>query len=271
MGKSSAEEARESQERMAAQNIALQKEFAQSGIQWKVKDAEAAGINPLYALGASTTSFSPVSVGGGADMSMPNAVSRMGQDIGRAVDAGLNPSGKVDAYTQQRQNLQLENGFLQNQLLSAQIAKLRQTPAAPGVPSDGTSSDIPGQGQFLPTKANAIPVVEETDKSHIKTEPMERQASDPNNPNREAGMVSDVGFTRTRSGYMPVRSKDAVDRLDDDMLGNFAWNMRNRLAPTFQMNRETPYPAPPHHYWKYHPLMQEYRLYDSAGKNVTHR
>lgn len=48
-------------------NAALQREFAQHGIQWKVADAQAAGVHPLYALGGGTPSFSPgasVSEGG---------------------------------------------------------------------------------------------------------------------------------------------------------------------------------------------------------------
>lgn len=36
------------------QNLALQKDFANNSIQWKVADARKAGIHPLYALGAST-------------------------------------------------------------------------------------------------------------------------------------------------------------------------------------------------------------------------
>lgn len=52
--------------RQNAQNIAYQKEFAQKGVQWKVEDAKKAGLHPLYALGANTTSFSPVPVTGSA-------------------------------------------------------------------------------------------------------------------------------------------------------------------------------------------------------------
>lgn len=43
--------------RIANQNIAYQKEFAQQGIQWRTEDAQAAGVHPLYAMGANTTSF----------------------------------------------------------------------------------------------------------------------------------------------------------------------------------------------------------------------
>lgn len=52
--------------RQNAQNVAYQKEFAQKGVQWKVEDAKKAGLHPLYALGANTTSFSPVPVTGSA-------------------------------------------------------------------------------------------------------------------------------------------------------------------------------------------------------------
>jgi hypothetical protein len=52
--------------RQNAQNVAYQREFAQKGVQWKVEDAKRAGLHPLYALGANTTSFSPIPVTGSA-------------------------------------------------------------------------------------------------------------------------------------------------------------------------------------------------------------
>lgn len=41
-----------SDSKTAKENIKLQKQFAQTGIQWKVADAKKAGIHPVYALGA---------------------------------------------------------------------------------------------------------------------------------------------------------------------------------------------------------------------------
>ncbi|MEM3753884.1 MAG: hypothetical protein QW518_08940 [Thermofilaceae archaeon] len=41
------------------ENVKFQKRFAKQGIQWRVADAEKAGIHPLYALGAQTASFTP--------------------------------------------------------------------------------------------------------------------------------------------------------------------------------------------------------------------
>lgn len=59
--RSASNAANRTQQDLSAQNIALQREFAKKGIQWRVADAKAAGIHPLYALGANTNSFSPVS------------------------------------------------------------------------------------------------------------------------------------------------------------------------------------------------------------------
>lgn len=109
----------------------LQLAFAKNAIQWKVADATKAGIHPLYALGAPTMSYSPVSVGGGS------AMSDMGQDISRALAAGMPREGQVSAYDLALQDLTLKQFGLQNELLAAQVARARQEvlskPALPGV------------------------------------------------------------------------------------------------------------------------------------------
>lgn len=74
---------RESSRSSANRNVDLQREFAQHGIRWRVEDAKQAGIHPLYALGASTHSFSPISV---SDPLGP-AIASAGQDLSRAFEA----------------------------------------------------------------------------------------------------------------------------------------------------------------------------------------
>lgn len=70
------------------QNVALQKEFAQHGIRWRVEDAKEAGLHPLFALGAQgasyTPSSSPIHIPGDA---MGAAVASAGQQLSRAVMA----------------------------------------------------------------------------------------------------------------------------------------------------------------------------------------
>lgn len=84
--------------RNAARDREMQREFAQNGIRWRVEDAKAAGLHPLFALGAQVPAYTPVSVG---DTSMGASISEMGQNISRAVAAQSTP------YEREAQKLQL--------------------------------------------------------------------------------------------------------------------------------------------------------------------
>lgn len=70
-----------SAKRQNRRNEALQREFAQHGIQWKVEDAKRAGIHPVAALGAQGASYSPSTV---VDP-MGDALAQAGQSIGSGV------------------------------------------------------------------------------------------------------------------------------------------------------------------------------------------
>lgn len=122
------------QMQLAQQNMALQREFAQSGIQWRVQDAVKAGLHPLAALGNQGVSFSPVSVGGSApQMDLGN----MGQDISRALKAAMS---EEDRTASQLKELQLERGKLENDVLRAELAskvkRLATNSASVGMPAN---------------------------------------------------------------------------------------------------------------------------------------
>lgn len=75
-----------------AENIALQREFAQHGIRWRVEDAQAAGLHPLFALGGAGAAYSPQSYVAPQGRSQGRnpigaALSEMGQGLSRAVSA----------------------------------------------------------------------------------------------------------------------------------------------------------------------------------------
>lgn len=131
---------------------ALQREFAQSGIQWKVEDAKKAGIHPLFALGGNTATYTPSSVSIGST-SMGDDIARSGQDIGRAINATRTAEARDDAYTAAVKALTLRKGGLENDLLAAQIAKLKasQNPAMPAA-TDNKAQAIPGQPATLDRK-----------------------------------------------------------------------------------------------------------------------
>lgn len=122
----------------ADQNRKFQKKAMKKSIQWRVKDAEKAGISPLYALGAPT--FSPAVTMSG----MPEAMAQAGQNIGRAADAYLDRDEKATAYTKSVEQLSLTRMGLENELLASQIANLRQPGSPPAAP--GRHNLIPGQG-----------------------------------------------------------------------------------------------------------------------------
>lgn len=213
-----------------------QREFAQSGIQWKVSDAKAAGIHPLYALGAGTTSYAPQHVGGS-----DSGISAAGQHLGRAINATSTLGQRNTAFNRATQNLTLERMELENQLLKSKIATSNQVsmPPAPGgaMLIDGQ----PGSGL-------------------INEQPMKRQSSSVSRPYQEAGAVTDLGYTKTKNGYMPVMSEDAKKRLDDDFIGMLSWNIRNRLLPTLGINQSFPNVKLPKGYmWHYDEIQQQYR------------
>jgi len=230
-------------------DIKMQKEFAQSGIQWKVEDAKKAGIHPLAALGAQTTSYAPVSVGG---PSIASGLANAGQDIARGIDATRSASARVDAYTKTIQDLNVRRMGLENELLGSQIAKLNATGPKPPFP-DGTD-------RFL--------IEGQANSPLVKDPALKRTIAGPGQPSTEPGAVVDMGFARTAGGgWAPIFSKDFQERSEEDTIGELAWNMRNRLAPTLNSKYYNPpnIPISPDQYWYYHPTQQEY----PSGKSTV--
>jgi len=226
-------------QKAAEKNAQLQKEFAQHGIRWKVEDAKAAGIHPLAALGAQTTSFAPVNVGAGSHIA--TGLSGAGQDISRAINSTRTNSERMDAYTKTVQDLNLRRMGLENDLLASQIAKIHQAGTPPAMPSVAERHLVEGQG----------------DSPLVISNPQSRTMSAPEAGSQEPGAITDVGYARTPTGWAPVMSKDVKDRLEEDIIGMLAWNLRNRLAPTLDAHGGNA-PAGSAEQWVYSPSKQEY-------------
>lgn len=253
-GKSAEDKNVQAQQDINDQNIALQKEFAQNGIQWKVADARAAGINPVTALGASTSSFSNLvgpTVGQAGE-----GIQKAGQDIGRAMSAA---SSLDDKYDEAVKKITLQKGELENQLLASQIAKTNQPSVGPSMPTLNQRWLVDGQGQTgIPGNSNLIDV-----------KPMKQTATDPSNPVTEPGAVADVGYSRTKDGYAPVPSSDVMGKMSNDMPGIIMWNLRNRVLPSIGLNQMPPGVKVPagYDYWNYDPITQSYRPDRSVWKH----
>lgn len=249
MGQSAQKDANAAAAAQAQANYEHQKEFAQNSIQWKAADASRAGIHPLYALGASTTSFSPVSVGHVGGSPLGEALSSIGQDVTRAAAANRSPTERVAAVTTAQQvtagNLSLENMKLQNELLKQRVATMQSAQVGPGGPEETQNLLIPGQGQT----------------AGINPEPM-KVAPAGSAPSGEAGAITDIGWSRTSTGWAPVPSKDVKERIEDNIIQEGLHAFRNNLLPSLGMNMvNPPFKAPEGSAWWFNTLKQEYQLY----------
>lgn len=129
---------RSDNKKAAERDYQRQKEFAQSGIQWKVEDARKAGIHPAIALGAQPASFSPIGVGDTGTGHLAAA----GQDLSRAIDTTRTASSRTSAFDQTVRGLTIQKMGLENELLASQVAKVKQQI---GPPMAGDDYLVPGQ------------------------------------------------------------------------------------------------------------------------------
>ncbi|QCS37358.1 DNA pilot protein [Tortoise microvirus 92] len=219
------------------QNAELQKEFAQNGLRWKVSDAKAAGIHPLAALGASTTSYAPAAIGVESNNAMGNAVAGMGQDISRAVAATQTANEREMAeMAKQSLHLDLQGKSLDNAIRASQLAKLNATQIGPPMPSAGT-----------------------------------KPVPSPQNPARDAGNITSYAFMRTDDGGLSVvPSEAAKERTEDDFVQQLGWAARNQLVPA--VSGLTPpslkeHPLPKGQQWVWNPLKQAF--YPSSGPSAV--
>lgn len=215
---------------MAEKQYQQQKEFAQSGIQWKVQDAEKAGIHPLYALGANTISYSPQSVGGAASSNF-DFLGNAGQNIGRAIDATRSNPGKQQALATTLAGIQIEGAQLDNDLKRAQLASsmaLARQGSTPGLPNAGTMpalTGMPGQGD-----------TPQIDGPTLKVQKM-ASPTDPSNKGVEFGASPEVSLYRTPSGNYSIQIPQTLSEpFEQDWPGFYQWYARNKITPPFTPN-----------------------------------
>lgn len=113
----------------------LATEFDSAAIQRRVKDAEAAGVSPIAALGM-TPGSGPSYSTGSTDFQAANGDNSMGQNIGRSIAAAADPMTRLNMRLL---NSQIDGQDLDNQYKAAQIARMTAQvgPSLPGVTDDG--------------------------------------------------------------------------------------------------------------------------------------
>lgn len=229
-GDNGARDRMQRQEAFAQQQFRFQEDLATQGVRWRVNDARLAGIHPSLALGMQPFNASPVALNFDSPAANDTSwLANAGHSISRAVDATRTADERAQART--LASLAVERAGLQNDLLRSQIARLQADqvgppmadPANPGVRLFGTS-----------------------DASRIQEEPLKRLAAAEGRPHLEAGAVTDMGFSRTPTGYAVVPSKDWKDRGEDQFLPEVTWAIRNHLLPSISPSR---YGMPPPETW----------------------
>lgn len=256
-----------------AQNIAYQKEFAKHGIRWKVKDARAAGLHPLAALGAQTTSFSPVSIGNTPDP-IGGYISEMGQNIDRAIDQtrtrteraealrqaqadrdeSIKRQKEMDAINVERHRAELRHMDMQNELLASQIARYKSAQLGPGMPSN-----VGAGGTAFSAPSGAVQI-----------DPARITSRNPNQPALEAGGPT-PGFKEFRIGG---QNTGGIMELPNEALSQSMESLGPLVSiPTYLMHsagRAFDYVTrgpgtqglpklPSTHRWQWNPLTGKYR------------
>lgn len=221
---------------------------AKNSISWRVSDAKRAGVHPIYALGSPGISVSPQVMSGGY-------LSSMGQNIDRARMAAADRSERaavraaaVNPMQGVMDKLSIENAALQNDYLRSQIARLQADQVGPPAPSLNMGGLSPNASRVVPLPAQPI-------------------INSPYNSGREAGNITDYGYSRTDSGGLAiVPSMDVKNRIEDNIIQELAWAFRNQVLPAFRgLRRPTTreFPLPAGYEWRWNAMAQEFRPYNT--------
>lgn len=134
------------------ENRASQEAFAQHGIRWKVADAKAAGLHPLFALGGAGAAFTP-----SAQPLMTAAEgASMGQNIGRAIAGDDLAKAQLTLAQAQTKKTEMETLALasdiklQEQRAQASSQVAQSFPVVmPGAPQGNNLGEINPDGSWM--------------------------------------------------------------------------------------------------------------------------
>lgn len=247
------------------QNQALQKDFAKSGISWKVKDALKSGIHPLFALGAQTTSYAPQSVGlDTATVGAPytnaathqpdySGIAEAGQNLGRAIQATNSVEAQMQAMQVSLAQAQVTGAHLDNDIKRTQLASAIATNVGspPGIPAAKPSV----WDQFDGVSGDAIRAT--TPTVELKTR---RDVADPRAPHNVVGSGPSVAYVKTSTGgYEPVMPPELAESYESDWMGSMGWQLRNRILPNV-INMPPPKVGQPGEVVRWNTLRQEWEI-----------
>lgn len=77
--------------------------------------------------------------------------------------------------------------------------------------------------------------------------------------NEAPGAVSDIGWARTSTGYVPVPASDMKERIEDNFFMETSWFVRNYVTPMFVSGQEKAPAFMNPEYSHYVPILNEWR------------
>lgn len=180
----------------------------------------------------------------------------VGQDTGYLNSAG----GQNFLTAEERRQLRLNTEILQQQKEGLELDNLRKSQdildhenRKIGQPVAGDNI-MPGGGQVVRGGL-------------VVDEPLKRTASLPGRGSQEAGVISDFGYTLTHNGNLAIRpGTEQKQSMEDDLISELAWHLRNRAAPPPYPKEHDPGPGK---YWKWIPLLGEWYR-EKIGKEDYH-
>lgn len=237
-----------------AQNIAMQREFAQNGIQWRVADAVKAGLSPLAALGSSGASFSsqvmPLPTNG-KYQARANMYQNMGQNIARAL--GSTMTQKERMIKDASDDLTLKEIAYKNKLLDYQASNIGKTDNPPFPDGMGrTSTGLPGQ-----------------ESQKMQLIPTGRTYGSIKDPSQAYGSITDWYYRATPSGLKVAPSPDVQGVLANNAVEMLRWEARHKVGELTNPSQYEPsrkeFPLPKGWHWRWNPLAQEYQPYSNES------
>lgn len=208
----------ESSKQASQREYERQKEFAQNGLRWKVADAKAAGIHPIFAVGANTPTYSPQ-----AAIGNDYGLSQVGQNIGRAIEAGQTRAERAQAFDLQARMGDAQIGLIDAQTDYYRALADRSSPA--GIALDEIARQASGSTMALRSQSDQrskpFPTTRSTDGVHSDD------------------FIEEVTFVRNPKGQLwSLRNTQDFHDMNEDVpiaelvpwINGITWDMRAKLT-----------------------------------------
>lgn len=223
-------------------NANKQEKFAKNALQWKAADAEKAGISKIFAMGAPTHSFNPVSIG--PDPSLSSAIDKqMGQGGQQSTT-----TGKVAGVNHEITRAQLDGLKLDNDIKRAELASKLAVATQPGAGGVLDRNFNPGGPDGVVFKSEIQP------------------NRGPNDANLSYGLRPEIDMYRSKEGYVPAPPQNLSEVHENNAVMRWQWMLRNQLLPYFTDSHKTvPFQAPEGTYWTFDPVFGQYVLANKHG------